>query len=89
MTIERNGVKITLLEEDLDFINQLIRRRYMKEDVKSHIQNLGLDFEPDDSDLEAISDRAETALRKSDPYFEAYWLAIEDAIMAYIEEGSQ
>lgn len=74
MTIIRNGIQITLTEEEKRQAYHELKREYLLEDIQSR-------YDIPDEMKEDIIDRVERSLECNDSYWESYWLTIDYVCM--------
>ena len=74
-----NGEAICLTPEEMREIHQEVERANMIEDIQARLEDMELP-EAGPSELTLIVGIAERLLPHNEPYFDAYWNTIEDAI---------
>ena len=74
-----NGEAICLTPEEMREVHQEVERANMIEDIRAKLEDMELP-EADPSELTRIVSIAERLLRHNEPYYDAYWHTIEDAI---------
>lgn len=80
MKITRNGIEYELTWQEIRDAYLLMEREYIKEDIETKANELGVYLS--DKDLNKLANRVDYALSNNDSYWERYWMSIEYVLKA-------
>lgn len=75
MNIIRNGFAYELTWQEMREAYLVVDREYLKEDIVSKAEDMGIDLS--NKDLNNIAENVHKALGHNDSYWDSYWMSIE------------